>query len=358
MATETARRQARGTLERLARADMDTDGFRCEAAKVLREAVGFDWWCWDLLDPGVDLPTRYLATNPIVPGAQRRFWQLMEPGFGSGANRNAQTDVTVLSAATEGDLESDPLWRELLGPAGAGDDLRAPLVADGVCWAFLDLGRERSSGWFSLEDAAFVAELGPLLASRLRDGLRASSRPDEEPDEAGTIILDRELGIAGSTETAWRWIDRLGLEQPSEAEPLPAFMYALATRAVASSPDRPSTVRVRLHTSDGRWVVARATPLTDGGPMAGGLVLTLEPARSDDLAPLLMRAWSLSNRERDVARLVIDGMSNEDVAATLYISPHTVRDHLKSIFDRMGVRRRSDLAAALAGHATETHDRD
>jgi DNA-binding CsgD family transcriptional regulator len=58
-----------------------------------------------------------------------------------------------------------------------------------------------------------------------------------------------------------------------------------------------------------------------------------------------------------VARLVIDGMSNEDVVASLYISPHTARDHLKSVFDNMVVRRRSDLAAALAGHATETHDR-
>jgi DNA-binding CsgD family transcriptional regulator len=58
-----------------------------------------------------------------------------------------------------------------------------------------------------------------------------------------------------------------------------------------------------------------------------------------------------------VARLVIDGMSNEDVAASLYICPHTVRDHLKPTFDKTGVWRRSDLAAALAGHATKTHDR-
>jgi hypothetical protein len=55
--------------------------------------------------------------------------------------------------------------------------------------------------------------------------LRASSRPDEEPDEAGALILDRDFGIAASTEAAWRWIDRLGLKQPSEEEPLPAFMY-------------------------------------------------------------------------------------------------------------------------------------
>lgn len=355
MSAEVARRRARGSLERLARADMDVDTFRCEASTVLREAVGFDWWCWALLDPGVDLPTRYTGTNPIVANSQRRFFaQLMESGHrNDGASGKAQTDVTVLSASTQGDLASNPLWRELLGPGGAGDDLQARLVADGVCWALLDLGREGSSGWFTEEDASFVADVGPLLASRLRDGLRTASCHDEQPEEPGTIVVDRELCIVASTEAAWGWIDRLGLEQPSEAEPLPGFFYALATRVTMSSPPRPTTVRVRLQTSDGRWVVVRAAPLTDGGLMAGGVVLTLEPARSDDLAPLLMRAWSLSPRERDVAGLVIDGMSNDDIAATLYISPHTVRDHLKAIFDKVGVRRRADLAAALAGQATE-----
>jgi DNA-binding CsgD family transcriptional regulator len=64
-----------------------------------------------------------------------------------------------------------------------------------------------------------------------------------------------------------------------------------------------------------------------------------------------MRAWALSPREREVARLVIDGLSNDDIAAALFISAHTVRDHLKTIFGKIGVSRRRDLAAALAGQA-------
>ena len=52
---------------------------------------------------------------------------------------------------------------------------------------------------------------------------------------------------------------------------------------------------------------------------------------------------------REVARLVIDGLSTEDIAAALFISVHTVRDHLKMIFGKMGVSRRQDMAAALTG---------
>ena len=54
---------------------------------------------------------------------------------------------------------------------------------------------------------------------------------------------------------------------------------------------------------------------------------------------------------REVARLVIDGLSTEDIAAALFISIHTVRDHLKMIFAKMGVSRRQDMVATLTGRA-------
>ena len=62
-----------------------------------------------------------------------------------------------------------------------------------------------------------------------------------------------------------------------------------------------------------------------------------------------MRAWSLTAREREVARLVIDGLSSEDIARALFISVHTVRDHVKAIFAKIGISRRQDLIGALAG---------
>jgi hypothetical protein len=44
---------------------------------------------------------------------------------------------------------------------------------------------------------------------------------------------------------------------------------------------------------------------------AAGYAITLEAAPADDLASLLMRAWGLTRREREVARLVIDGLPTE-----------------------------------------------
>jgi DNA-binding CsgD family transcriptional regulator len=259
--------------------------------------------------------------------------------------------VSVLSAATGGALDRDPLWREMLGPAGLGDHLTAPLTADGVCWAHLILHRDDGRAWFSAGDAAFVTSVAPLLAARLRAGLRHTSPTGTDAGEPGTVIVDRDLNLVTATSQAWRWIARLGLTTPNDAEPLPAFIYAmLAGLAAAAQPDQ--TAQVCLQAADGTWALVRAAPLT-GPHVDGGYAITLQSAPAADLTGVLMPAWNLSSRERDVAALIIVGRSSEDIAAALYLSPHTVRDHTKAIFGKVGVHNRRDLTAALTGQPGE-----
>ena len=346
----TARRRARSALARLARAGLDNDSFCFEAAAIMRQAVGFDWWGWALADPDSWLPTRYVGVGAPLDRGQRRFARLILARWGGGSAARSSAAI-ALSAATQGDLRRDLVWRETLGPAGAGDVLDVMLAADGMCWGQLHLGRESSGSWFGEDEAEFMAEVAPLLATRLRNRLRVGRAHEGPAAEPGTIIVDRELSLVAATDQAWQWISRLGMRPPNDAEPLPGFMYVAATRVAASAEQPPRPARVRLQTADGRWVVVRVAPLIHGPRAASGYAITLEPARSEDLAPLLMQAWALTPREREVARLVIDGLSTDDIAAALFISAHTVRDHLKAIFGKVGVSRRGDLIAALAGLA-------
>ncbi len=62
-----------------------------------------------------------------------------------------------------------------------------------------------------------------------------------------------------------------------------------------------------------------------------------------------MPAWRLTSREREVAELIIEGRPTDDIAASLFLSPHTVRDYTKAIFGKVGVHTRRDLAASLTG---------
>jgi hypothetical protein len=204
MGKDAVRRSARNTLGRLARARMDNDVFRWEAAEVLRRAIGFDTWCWVLLDPATGLPTRYTATNPVIALNQRQFFplDLQSRPVSPPPGRTRAAQVKVLSVATSGALDLDPVWREMLGPGGLGDQLGAPLVADGVYWAYLSLYRDEGRAWFDRDDAAFVASVAPLLAARLRAGLRQATPVSADHGEPGTVVVDRDLKLVAATSDA------------------------------------------------------------------------------------------------------------------------------------------------------------
>jgi DNA-binding CsgD family transcriptional regulator len=314
-----------------------------------------------LVDPVALLPTRELGQNTIVDQAMRRFLRMVPEAREPGRQRprrgpaHRASLVTVLSAETGRDLSRDLSWREVFGPAGVGDKMSAQLVADGACWGMLHLHRDRSSRYYSQEDAEFVSEVAPLLARGLQVGLRTLRRHDGPALEPGTIIVDRDMSLVAATEEAWRWIDRLGLPPQNDVEPFPAVIYVVAANVAASTERRPRPAQVRLQAADGRWMTVRAAPLTSWSHAAAGCAITLEPARPEALAPLLMRAWGLTPRERQVAQLVIDGLSSEDVAKALVISVHTVRGHLKTIFDKIGVTRRQELVAVLTAGTPQPH---
>lgn len=69
---------------------------------------------------------------------------------------------------------------------------------------------------------------------------------------------------------------------------------------------------------------------------------------------------TLSPREREVATLVVSGLSNREIAARLILARHTVEGHLKRIFSKMNVRTRAGLVAKMLGwpYLAEPEDTD
>jgi DNA-binding NarL/FixJ family response regulator len=85
--------------------------------------------------------------------------------------------------------------------------------------------------------------------------------------------------------------------------------------------------------------------------------LIIEPAKSADVAPLIVEAYGLTGRELEVTRAIARGLSTAEIAAELYLSPHTVRDHVKALFEKVGVSSRGELVhRVFAEHyATVSH---
>ena len=69
------------------------------------------------------------------------------------------------------------------------------------------------------------------------------------------------------------------------------------------------------------------------------LVISLRPLKIENRGCMAR----LTSRERDVVRLVADGMRNQEVAVRLNLSEHTVRNYLKRIYDKLGISSRVEL---------------
>ncbi len=67
---------------------------------------------------------------------------------------------------------------------------------------------------------------------------------------------------------------------------------------------------------------------------AGGMTFGVRPGRG----------VSLTERERQVVRRVVEGASNDEIGAQLGISTRTVESHLRRLFERLGLASRTELA--------------
>ncbi len=67
-----------------------------------------------------------------------------------------------------------------------------------------------------------------------------------------------------------------------------------------------------------------------------GLGMTMFPPKADQPQSLL------SEREREVLDLIAAGSTNREIAARLYLSPHTVKEHTSALYRKLGARNRAD----------------
>jgi DNA-binding CsgD family transcriptional regulator len=253
--------------------------------------------------------------------------------------------AATLSQATGGVLDRSERHREIRGPNGFGDELRAALVDGQATWGALSLMRGADSEPFSPADTALVEAVTRHLAEGLRRAVlldHAATGPIDGEDAAGVIVLAPDGSIARADEVAAAWLEELGGNGS-----LPPVVSAVASRArtVVAGQTHGRIARARLRAESGRWLVVRASAL--GDEPGAQVAVMIEPARPHELAPLVAEAYRLTKREREVTRLVARGLATDAIAARLYLSSWTVQDHLKAIFEKVGVGTRGELVARV-----------
>lgn len=79
------------------------------------------------------------------------------------------------------------------------------------------------------------------------------------------------------------------------------------------------------------------------------IAVSIERTPPAERADLFARAHGLSAREREVLTLLTGGLDTRDLTGRLFVSEHTVNDHLKSIFAKTATRTRHTLLARALG---------
>jgi DNA-binding CsgD family transcriptional regulator len=183
------------------------------------------------------------------------------------------------------------------------------------------------------------------LAEGIRTGLLASNLEDSDvADAPGLVLLAPDGSFISTTVAGERWLDELGHPEP-ERRGLPVEIHALAARLRRPDGAAATPPRLRVRTQAGRWAVLHASLLPARETQA--IAVIIEEPSPAELAPVLMMAYGLTKQERAVTGLVCRGLATREIAERLHISPNTVQDHLKSIFDKTGVRSRRELVTAI-----------
>lgn len=221
---------------------------------------------------------------------------------------------------------------------------------------------ERGLVLLRLLQPAFAAGVGTLLHARAARAERLALL-----DRSGEALLlyDRAGRLYHATPAATAL---LGAEPEVERQRMRGAADALAATLTPrrSGPHREPAVptpRVGVRTSHGVYRLAVSLlgteALTEGGgattwrhPLASeaAILVTITPAgAAEPLTDAALRArYGLTAREVAVTRLLAERRSAGEIATLLGISRHTGRRHTEHVFEKLGVHRRSEIAALLS----------
>jgi DNA-binding CsgD family transcriptional regulator len=348
----TAYTRARESVTRICRSDADARALRLEVLAAIRRVVGFDAYAWLITDPETTVGSSPLADVPCLPVLPQliRLKYLTTLNRWTGLPRGAAS----LAEVADGDLSRSLMWRELLHRYQVTDIASAAYRDRFGCWGFLDLWRIQAPP-FREDEIEFLNHIaGPVTAALRRSQAKtfAPSRPaDNLPPGPVVLLLSPALDVRAQTPQTQRYLRVLVPPDAEDQAPVPASAYNVAAQLLATEAGADTNPPLaRVHLTHGRWLTLRAARMGAAQPAADpDIAVSIEPAAPQDRAAVFARACGLSPRETELLQHLVTGAGTRDVARDMFVSEHTVQDHLKSIFTKTATGNRRTLLARALG---------
>ncbi len=346
---EDARQRAFDKVVQLAAEPRSLVSFWRAASEVLATTLSYyDQPCWYTVDPASLLITSHY--NPHMPALPPE-WLAMEY-YAEDVNKvtdvaRSSTGLSTLHEATGGDPSGSPRWRVNIQYGGDQELILALRTPKGEVWGALGLYRETGAAMFDSAEKQWLCALAPHLAAGARRSLLIGEATDpESPRAPGLLVLAQDWTVESATPGVERWLDDMP-DGDADARRLPSAILSVAGQALRSvlHGEQAEVAMARVLTRSGTWLILHGSALQSGPERR--IAVIIEPAHPAHITSLLMSVYAMTERERDVTRLVLQGNSTADIASELHVATHTVQQHLKSIFAKTGVRSRRDLVGKV-----------
>jgi len=348
--------RVRGDLDVLSRAGLDLATFLTEANESLVRAMPAASTCIATMDPSTAMLTGHRKWGDML-GADSLDWEwcLMEYGSPEPTSfqhlARAQRPTESVHRSTGGEIERSARLGTLMGPAfGYVDEARVVFREGSRPWGAMALFRGSDDPAFDTVDLDLLATISTSLARGVRSALLCSmaARAGAVPRGPAVLVLDsRDRVVQASAGAEARLAEMRTARLSIDDDPmwLIGCLVAAARRFARGDSDAPARSRVR--SADGTWLVIHAAALSGVADRAGEVVVTIEEARPAEVIGLIVAAFGLTAREREVTELVLQGLDTKEIAARLFLSAYTVQDHLKSVFEKADVRSRRELMSRI-----------
>lgn len=251
------------------------------------------------------------------------------------------------------DWERLPVYGDVFALHQMTSLMEAPLLIDGSPVGTLNFGRTLEEGPFTEDERRLADALARLLGTAVAS-LRASSSLARERDRVlaalelcddAVVVTDLRSAERRMNASARRLLGSLEREEGAFDE----LMVHPLREGQSTRHEAPTRLQ------NGRSVVLAARSVAapeDPAVLISFLELVAEGAPSSNLA------LELTPRELEVARLAAGGLRDAEIADQLYLSAHTVKHYLKSVYSKLGVRSRVELTrlvlrsgpASVEGH--------
>ena len=337
-------------IERLAAEGLPAQEFLEEVAARIDRVVPSDGYFLAATDPETTLSLGAGVVHELPKDMCQPTWdyEFLVPDYLKFADIAASdSSVADLHEATGGRPERSPRWREFGAATGFRAEVRAAFTIGEAAWGVGQFNRLGDSPRYSEEEKAWLERVAPVVAGALRKAL--VTQPASSPVERGPgmVVLDADARPVSATCEAEAWLEEIGWPSAGRTGgeiPLPYEATAYAAQVRAAAPEACGRVpRARVRTRSGVWLLMHAAPLKGTEQLA----LVIEPAKASDVAPLIVEAYGLTQRELEVTRAISRGLGTAEIASHLFLSQHTVRDHVKAVFEKVGVSSRGELVAKV-----------